>query len=190
MQVLDSVEDAGLRAAAATCKDLRDLRVFPMDAREDGNGCVSDEGLVAISEGCPNLQSILYFCQRMTNAAVVTMSKNCQNLTSFRLCIMGRHKPDHITHKPMDEGFGAIVMNCKKLTRLAVSGLLTNKAFEYIGNFRVICIVSSILFICSRIFKLLCPFQTFFKISNYFEPSPFWIEPSPFWTSKVFETGK
>lgn len=133
--VLDSVEDAGLWAAAATCKDLRDLRVFPMDAREDGDGCVSDEGLVAISEGCPNLQSILYFCQRMTNAAVVTMSKNCQNLTSFRLCIMGRHKPDHITGKPMDEGFGAIVMNCKKLTRLAVSGLLTNKAFEYIGTY-------------------------------------------------------
>ncbi|KAH9301842.1 hypothetical protein KI387_013425, partial [Taxus chinensis] len=133
--VLDSVEDAGLWAAAATCKDLRDLRVFPVDAREDGQGSVSDEGLVAISEGCPNLQSILYFCQRMTNAAVVTMSKNCPKLASFRLCIMGRHKPDHVTGKPMDEGFGAIVMNCKNLTRLAVSGLLTNKTFEYIGTY-------------------------------------------------------
>ncbi|GLJ21719.1 hypothetical protein SUGI_0404760 [Cryptomeria japonica] len=133
--VLDSVEDAGLWAAAATCKDLRDLRVFPVDPREDGQGSVSNEGLVAISEGCPNLQSILYFCQRMTNAAVVTMSKNCPKLASFRLCIMGRHKPDHITGEPMDEGFGAIVMNCKNLTRLAVSGLLTNKTFEYIGTY-------------------------------------------------------
>lgn len=44
--VLDSVQDRGLRAAAKTCKDLRDLRVFPMDMRE---GCLSDEGLVAIS---------------------------------------------------------------------------------------------------------------------------------------------
>lgn len=35
----------------------------------------------------------------------------------------------------MDEGFGAIVMNCKKLTRLAVSGLLTDKAFSYIGKY-------------------------------------------------------
>nr|CAD1838117.1 unnamed protein product [Ananas comosus var. bracteatus] len=35
----------------------------------------------------------------------------------------------------MDEGFGAIVVNCKKLTRLAVSGLLTDKAFEYIGSY-------------------------------------------------------
>eukprot|EP01018_Ginkgo_biloba_P008322 Gb_35574 [translate_table: standard] len=133
--VLDSVEDRGLGAAAATCKDLRDLRVFPMDVREDGEGCVSEEGLVAISQGCPNLQSILFFCQRMTNEAVVTMSRNCPKLASFRLCIMGRHKPDHLTGEPMDEGFGAIVMNCKNLTRLGVSGLLTDKAFEYIGNY-------------------------------------------------------
>lgn len=35
----------------------------------------------------------------------------------------------------MDEGFGAIVMNCKKLTRLAISGLLTDKAFAYIGKY-------------------------------------------------------
>lgn len=131
--VLDSVGDTGLEAVAATCKDLRDLRVFPMDVREDGEGCVSDRGLIAISEGCPNLQSILYFCQRMTNEAVVTMSRNCAKLVSFRLCIMGRHTPDHVTGESMDDGFGAIVKNCKSLTRLAVSGLLTDKAFEYIG---------------------------------------------------------
>jgi len=35
----------------------------------------------------------------------------------------------------MDEGFGAIVRNCKSLTRLAVSGLLTDKAFQYVGTY-------------------------------------------------------
>ncbi|GLJ12132.1 hypothetical protein SUGI_0185150 [Cryptomeria japonica] len=133
--VMDTVEDSGLHAAAETCRDLRDLRVFPVDVQENGVSCVSDKGLVAISEGCPNLESILYFCQQMTNAAVVTMSNNCQSLAVFRLCIMGRCKPDYITGEPMDEGFGAIVRNCKNLTRLAVSGLLTDKAFEYFGTF-------------------------------------------------------
>nr|AVV48462.1 F-box protein [Bassia scoparia] len=133
--VLDSVGDEGLQAVSSTCKDLRELRVFPIDAREDSEGFVSELGLLAISEGCRKLESILYFCQRMTNAAVVAMSKNCPELVVFRLCIMGRHRPDHITNEPMDEGFGAIVMNCKKLTRLAVSGLLTDKAFEYIGRY-------------------------------------------------------
>ncbi|XP_010266476.1 PREDICTED: transport inhibitor response 1-like protein isoform X2 [Nelumbo nucifera] len=133
--VLDSVCDEGLQAVAATCKELHELRVFPMDAREDGEAAVSEVGLLAISEGCRKLRSILYFCQQMTNAAVVAMSRNCPELVVFRLCIMGRHRPDHLTGEPMDEGFGAIVMNCKKLTRLAVSGLLSDKAFSYIGEY-------------------------------------------------------
>ncbi|XVF64862.1 hypothetical protein PTKIN_Ptkin09bG0200500 [Pterospermum kingtungense] len=133
--VLDSICDEGLQAVAATCKELRELRVFPVDAREDSDGPVSEVGFQAISEGCRKLQSILYFCQRMTNAAVIAMSKNCPDLVVFRLCIMGRLRPDHVTGEPMDDGFGAIVMNCKKLTRLAVSGLLTDKAFDYIGKY-------------------------------------------------------
>ncbi|KAG5612729.1 hypothetical protein H5410_024010 [Solanum commersonii] len=133
--VFDSVCDEGLEAIAATCKDLREIRVFPIEAREDADAPVSEVGLLAISEGCSKLKSILYFCQRMTNAAVIAMSKNCPDLVVFRLCIMGRHSPDHVTNEPMDEGFGAIVKNCKKLTRLAVSGLLTDKAFSYIGQY-------------------------------------------------------
>ncbi|XP_072978640.1 F-box protein FBX14-like [Typha angustifolia] len=133
--VLDSLGDEGLRAVAETCRELRELRVFPLDATEDSLGSVSHVGLTAISEGCSKLRSILYFCQRMTNAAVVAMSKNCPDLVVFRLCIMGRRRPDYLTGEPMDEGFGAIVMNCNKLTRLAVSGLLTDKAFGYIGKY-------------------------------------------------------
>ncbi|KAK7321252.1 hypothetical protein VNO77_31710 [Canavalia gladiata] len=133
--VLDSICDEGLQAVAATCKDLRELRVFPVNTREETEGPVSEVGFEAISQGCRKLESILYFCQRMTNAAVVAMSKNCPDLVVFRLCIIGRYRPDPVTHEPMDEGFGAIVMNCKKLTRLAVSGLLTDRAFEYIGRY-------------------------------------------------------
>ncbi|CAL0317845.1 unnamed protein product [Lupinus luteus] len=132
---LDSICDEGLQAVAATCKDLRELRVFPVNAREESEGPVSEVGFEAISQGCRKLESILFFCQRMTNAAVVAMSKNCPDLMVFRLCIIGRYRTDPVTHQPMDEGFGAIVMNCKKLTRLAVSGLLTDRAFEYIGRY-------------------------------------------------------
>ncbi|KAJ6841173.1 uncharacterized protein M6B38_307995 [Iris pallida] len=132
--VLDTVRDEGLQMVAATCKDLQEIRVFPLDPREGAEALVSDVGLTAISEGCPKLQSILYFSQQMTNAAVVSMARNCRDLVVFRLCIMGRHQSDRLTLEPMDEGFGAIVMNCKKLTRLAVSGLLTDRAFAYIGE--------------------------------------------------------
>lgn len=133
--VLDSICDEGLKAVAETCKDLRELRVFPTDADEDAEGPVSEVGFLAISEGCKKLQYILYFCQRMTNAAVITWSQNLPDIVVFRLCIMGRHSPDPVTGEPMDEGFAAIVRNCKKLTRLSVSGLLTDQAFSYIGQY-------------------------------------------------------
>ncbi|XP_071716272.1 transport inhibitor response 1-like protein [Rutidosis leptorrhynchoides] len=132
---LDSICDEGLEAVANTCKDLRELRIFPLDPFENAEGPVSEVGLLAISLGCRKLESILYFCQQMTNAAVVAMSKNCPDLVVFRLCIIGRYRPDRITNEPMDEGFGAIVKNCKKLTRLAISGLLTDQAFSYIGQY-------------------------------------------------------
>ncbi|XP_024972758.1 transport inhibitor response 1-like protein [Cynara cardunculus var. scolymus] len=132
---LDSICDEGLQMVADSCKDLRELRIFPIDGSENIEGPVSEVGLLAISIGCRKLQSVLYFCQQMTNAAVIAMSKNCPDLVVFRLCIIDRYRPDHVTGEPMDEGFGAIVKNCKKLTRLAVSGLLTDRAFSYIGQY-------------------------------------------------------
>ncbi|XP_076890348.1 transport inhibitor response 1-like protein [Bidens hawaiensis] len=132
---LDSICDEGLQAVANACTDLRELRVFPTDPSENAEGPVSETGLLAVSLGCRKLQSILYFCQQMTNAAVIAMSNNCPDLEVFRLCIIGRYRPDWVTGQPMDEGFGAIVKNCKKLTRLAVSGLLTDRAFSYIGQY-------------------------------------------------------
>ncbi|KAJ1298457.1 hypothetical protein BS78_01G455200 [Paspalum vaginatum] len=132
--VLDSVRDEGLQNVAISCKKLQSLRVLPLDAHEDADELVSEVGLTAIARGCPGLRSILYFCQTMTNAAVVAMSQSCPELKVFRLCIMERHQLDHATGQPMDEGFGAIVRNCSKLTRLSTSGELTDRAFEYIGR--------------------------------------------------------
>ncbi|KAK8960059.1 Transport inhibitor response 1-like protein [Platanthera guangdongensis] len=140
--ILDSVGDEGLQMVAASCKKLKKLMVFPQQAvfpyrtMEDLEGSVSNIGLVAISAGCQNLRSISYFCYKMTNSAVVTMSKNCQELVVFRLCIIGhRHRPHYLTEEAMDEGFGAIVKNCKNLTKLYVSGHLTDKGFAYIGKY-------------------------------------------------------
>jgi transport inhibitor response 1 len=45
------------------------------------------------------------------------------------------YETDHVTKEPLDEGFGAICRQCKDLKRLALSGLLTDKTFEYIGWF-------------------------------------------------------
>ncbi|CAN1165950.1 Protein TRANSPORT INHIBITOR RESPONSE 1 [Linum perenne] len=134
--VLDSVGDIGLEAVGEKCPLLEELRVFPADPfDEDMLHAVTEEGIVAVSQGCRKLHYILYFCRQMTNAAVATVVKNCPDFTHFRLCIMNPGQPDHITNEPMDEAFGSVVKGCKKLQRLSVSGLLTDSTFEYIGRY-------------------------------------------------------
>ncbi|KAE8697433.1 Protein AUXIN SIGNALING F-BOX 2 [Hibiscus syriacus] len=93
-------------------------------------------GLVLVSAGCPKLNSLLYFCRQMTNAALITVAKNCLNFIRFRLWILpGCSKPDPVTNQPFDEGFGAIIQSCKRLKKLSLSGLLTDQVFLYIGMY-------------------------------------------------------
>lgn len=114
---------------------LEELRVFPAEPVVGGGGGVTESGFVAVSQGCPKLNYVLYFCRQMTNAAVATVVQNCPGFTHFRLCIMNPCQPDHMTNESMDEAFGSVVKTCTKLQRLAVSGLLTDQTFEYIGKY-------------------------------------------------------
>ncbi|RAL42125.1 unnamed protein product [Cuscuta campestris] len=133
--VLDFIEDHGLQTVAASCKNLQELRVFPSDPFVvEPDVILTEEGLVAISAGCPKLQSVLYFCRQMTNNALATIARNRPNLIRFRLCIIEPRAPDYLTLEPLDFGFGAIVEHCKELRRLSLSGLLTNRVFKAIGT--------------------------------------------------------
>lgn len=134
--VVDTVEDKGLEAVGSSCPLLEELRVFPADPydRHHRDG-VTELGFLAVSRGCRKLHYVLYFCRRMTNAAVVTIVQNCPDFTHFRLCIMTPGQPDYLTNEPMDEAFGAVVKTCNKLKRLSVSGQLTDQTFEYIGKY-------------------------------------------------------
>ncbi|MBA0645546.1 hypothetical protein Goklo_013635 [Gossypium klotzschianum] len=134
--VLDYIEDSGLEVLASSCKDLQELRVFPSDPfGAEPNVSLTEQGLVAVSLGCPKLQSVLYFCRRMSNEALVTIARNRPNFTRFRLCIIEPKTADYLTLEPLDVGFGAIVQYCKDLKRLSLSGLLTDRVFEYIGTY-------------------------------------------------------
>lgn len=133
---MDYIEDVGLDALAATCKDLRELRVFPSDPfGVEPNVALTEQGLVSVSEGCPKLHSVLYFCHQMSNDALLTIARNRPNFTCFRLCIIEPKTTDYLTGQPLDAGFGAIVEHCKDLQRLSMSGLLTDRVFEYIGTY-------------------------------------------------------
>ena len=134
MQVLDYIEDSGLEEIANTCKELQELRVFPFDLfAPRPNVSLTEQGLVAVSMGCPKLQSVLYFCRQMTNDALVSIARNRPNMIRYCLCNIEPQTPDYLILEPLDTGFVAIVQQCKEVQRLSLSGLLTDRVFEYIG---------------------------------------------------------
>ncbi|XP_078445270.1 protein TRANSPORT INHIBITOR RESPONSE 1-like [Wolffia australiana] len=136
--VMDLIEDDGLEAVAANCRYLEDLRVFPSDPYGQvapPPAAVTERGLVAVAAGCPRLNSVLYFCRQMTNAALEMVAQSRPNLVKFRLCIMEPRVPDYKTGQPLDTGFAAVVESCCGLRRLSMSGLLTNRVFAAIGSF-------------------------------------------------------
>ncbi|KAI5391244.1 hypothetical protein KIW84_076186 [Lathyrus oleraceus] len=91
--IMDCIGDKGLVVVATICKELQELRVFP-SAPFGNQAAITEVGLVAMSKGCPKLHSLLYFCHQMTNAALITVAKNCPNFIRFRLCILDATKPD------------------------------------------------------------------------------------------------
>jgi len=95
---------------------------------------LTERGLVDVSASCTMLESVLYFCSRMTNEALITIAKNRPNFTCFRLALIEPRSPDYITRQPLDAGFSAIVESCKGLRRLSMSGLLTDLVFKSIGE--------------------------------------------------------
>lgn len=113
---------------------MQELRVFPSDPYGVDDAIpLTEHGLVAVSIGCPMLNSVLYFCRQMTNLALFTVARNRPNMIKFRLCIIELHTPDYTTLEPLDSGFRAIVELCKGLRRLSLSGLLTDRVFQSIG---------------------------------------------------------
>ncbi|WZY77533.1 hypothetical protein YC2023_023917 [Brassica napus] len=70
-QVMDLIEHKGLKVVASCCvrnceKKKRNCEIKGLALRE--------QGLVSVSESCPNLESVIYFSVQFTKAALVTTS--------------------------------------------------------------------------------------------------------------------
>nr|XP_043609429.1 transport inhibitor response 1-like protein Os04g0395600 [Erigeron canadensis] len=131
LSVRGCIGDIGIKSVVNSCENLEELKVYH-DTEITG---VSEVGLIAISRGCQKLKSLILFCNRMTNDALITFAKNSPNVTCFKLIISTSKMPDHMTLQAFDHGFRAIVQSCKNLKKLGLSGLVTNDVFLYIGMY-------------------------------------------------------
>jgi len=140
LEVRDVIGDRGLQVIAQTCKKLQRLRVERGDddqgGLEDEQGRVTHVGLMAIAEGCPDLQYWAVHVSDITNAALEAIGTHSKNLNDFRLVPLDRELL--ITDMPLDNGVRALLSGCTKLRRFAFyvrPGALTDLGLSYVGEF-------------------------------------------------------
>lgn len=99
-------------------------------------GVVSQRGLIALSQGCPELEYMAVYVSDITNACLEHIGTHLKNLCDFRLVLLDRE--EKITDLPLDNGVRALLRGCDKLRRFALylrPGGLTDVGLGYIGQY-------------------------------------------------------
>lgn len=142
LEVLETrnvIGDRGLEVVARHCTKMKRLRVergADEQDMEDVEGIVSQRGLIALAQGCLELEYLAVYVSDITNSALECMGTHSRNLCDFRLVLLDRE--ERITDLPLDNGVRSLLMGCHKLRRFALylrPGGLTDVGLRYIGRY-------------------------------------------------------
>nr|GEV99509.1 hypothetical protein [Tanacetum cinerariifolium] len=126
----DECGDIGLRVIGQVCKKLRKLTHY---------GCATHMGLIALVQGCTNLEYLDVELLDISNEAIKCVGTHLKNLRDFHIDLrMDLYRKDDITDLPLDNGIRAMLKGCIKLKRLHMSlchGGLTDVGLGYIGKY-------------------------------------------------------
>ncbi|GKB70151.1 leucine-rich repeat, cysteine-containing subtype protein [Tanacetum coccineum] len=115
-----------MQVIAQFCKKLRKLT---------HGGWVTYTGLIALAEGCTNLEYLKVKVRHMSNEAMERVGTYLKNLRKFRIISNTRYAK---VDKPLDNGIRAMITSCNKLERLYIilqRGELTDAGLGYIGKY-------------------------------------------------------
>ncbi|KAJ9175843.1 hypothetical protein P3X46_014353 [Hevea brasiliensis] len=144
LEVLETrnvIGDRGLEVLASSCRRLKRLRIergADEQGMEDEEGVVSQRGLIALAQGCLELEYMAVHVSDITNAALEHIGAHLRNLNDFRLVLLDRE--ERITDLPLDNGVRSLLRQCEKLRRFALylrPGGLTDVGLGYIGRYSI-----------------------------------------------------
>ncbi|KAL7214814.1 hypothetical protein ACSBR1_027072 [Camellia fascicularis] len=133
------IGDRGLEVLARSCRRLKRLRIergADEQEMEDEGGVVSHRGLIALAQGCLELEYMAVYVSDITNASLECIGTNLKNLCDFRLVLLDRE--DRVSELPLDNGVRALLQGCCKLRRFALylrPGGLSDVGLGYIGRY-------------------------------------------------------
>ncbi|KAL9421618.1 hypothetical protein AB3S75_033986 [Citrus x aurantiifolia] len=139
LETRNVIGDRGLEVLARSCKKLKRLRIergADEQGMEDEEGLVSQRGLIALAQGCLELEYIAIYVSDITNESLECIGANLRNLCDFRLVLLDRE--EKIADLPLDNGVRALLMGCDKLRRFGLylrQGGLTDTGLGYVGQY-------------------------------------------------------
>lgn len=103
---------------------------------EAEGGVISQRGLIAVAQGCLELEYFAVHVTDITNESLEYIGTHLKNLHDFRLVLLDSQ--EIITDLPLDNGVRALLSGCPKLTRFALylrPGGLTDVGLGYVGQY-------------------------------------------------------
>ncbi|GKD15382.1 zinc finger, CCHC-type containing protein, partial [Tanacetum coccineum] len=112
------------------CKKLRKLTVY--------SG--TRVGLMAVAQGCPNLEYLHVELTNISNEALECIGSNLKNLRVFYIRVQQQEDEEYNTILPLDNGIRAMLIGCAKLVRLSLDlypEVLTNVGLGFFSKYGV-----------------------------------------------------
>lgn len=128
----DTIENLGLQFVGHICKKLRRIKV----EKSGQVGLVSDVGLMALAEGCFELELLHITIKDISNVVLECVGANLKKLYDFGMVL--HNKEDLVIDLPLDNGIRALLNGCTKLEKLSIHlqpGGLTDLGCGYIGKY-------------------------------------------------------
>ncbi|XVE69361.1 hypothetical protein DITRI_Ditri09bG0145900 [Diplodiscus trichospermus] len=138
LETMNIIGDRGLEVLARSCTRLKRLRIEHDQERgmEAEEGLVSHKGLMALAQGCLELEYLAVYVSDITNASLKSIGTYLKNLRVFRLVLLDGQ--ESTTDLPLDNGVRALLRDCEKLRRFALRlrlGGLTDEGLGYISRY-------------------------------------------------------
>ncbi|KAJ8770167.1 hypothetical protein K2173_011502 [Erythroxylum novogranatense] len=138
LETRNVIGDTGMEVLASSCKHLKRLRIErgADEGMGDEEGKVTHRGLIALAQGCLELEYIAVYVSDITNLALQEIGYHLKNLNDFRLVLLDGEET--IADLPLDNGVQELLRGCFKLRRFGLylrEGGLTNKGLRDIGQY-------------------------------------------------------
>ncbi|GKA17439.1 hypothetical protein Tco_0697276 [Tanacetum coccineum] len=127
----DVCGDNGLELISQFCKKLRKLSFRYCS--------VTHRGLIALAQGCRNLEDLYIKLTDISNEALECIGINLKDLRALDLWV-SKDKNDIETNLTIDDGIRAILIGCIKLERLSIQldgEILTDVGLGFIGKYGI-----------------------------------------------------